>query len=173
MKPAHAAGRSAYCLMLARINLPHLQMWQDDQQLNITPFTKLLSKQTAFLKGELTSRANLERFFAQFSEWRSGLTESDTLGWQIVDLCNAALYASSECVFDDACDDTILLNQYVADIYQQMTELGAETSELKHYFASIQQEFQSQFNEVKHIPLPKDFFVWLSDMDVSLFGVAE
>ncbi|MDO6805197.1 hypothetical protein Q4595_22285, partial [Wenyingzhuangia sp. 1_MG-2023] len=100
-------------------------------------------------------------------------TESDTLGWQIVDLCNAALYASSECVFDDACDDTILLNQYVADIYQQMTELGAETSELKHYFASIQQEFQSQFNEVKHIPLPKDFFVWLSDMDVSLFGVAE
>lgn len=173
MTPEHAASRSAYCLLLARINLPHIHMWQDDQQLDVSPYTKLLNKQTAFLKGELTSRANLERFFAQFSEWRSELTESDTLGWQIADLCNAALYASTECIFDDACDDIELLNQYVTDIYAQMTELGAETAELKHYFASIQTEFQSQFSSLRHIPVSKDFFVWMAEMDVSLFGVAE
>lgn len=166
-----AVARSAFCLAVARINLPHIQMEKADG-LDTEAFEKLLSKQTAFLRGELKSRDNLARFYEAFEVWRDARPEDDSLAWRISELSCAALYASIESLFDEECDDTALILNNIGDLYDEMDALGADTSGLRGYWADICQEFEAEFAEVRQLPLAKRYFQWLSEMDVSLFGVS-
>jgi hypothetical protein len=54
-----------------------------------------------------------------------------------------------------------------------MDELGAETADLREYWRSLQSEWQGLVTDSSRIPLPKAFFLWLKEADVSLFGLAD
>jgi hypothetical protein len=165
------AARSAFCLMVAAINLPHILM-DKDNGIETEPFEKLLTKQSAWLRGELKSQANLERFYEAFEEWRQARSEEDTLAWRISGLCCAALYSSIESLLDPECDDIKLICNYVDDLYDEMASLGADVDDLRQYWQEIQSEFNTEFSRTQHLPLSKRYFQWLGEMDTSLFGVS-
>jgi len=170
MKLEQATARSAWYLALATINRAHVDLWQENGQ-DAKPFAKLLSKQTAFLRGELKSRDNLMRFFNDFSEWRSSLDLNDELGDSIVDLACSALYASVESVFDEESDDVGLMNTYVHQLQDELIEVAPDYDGLREYLQDIEQEFVADFAQLKQIPISKSYFQWLAGLEVSLFGL--
>lgn len=164
-------ARSAFCLAIARVNLPHILMDKADGQ-DTEAFEKLLTKQTAFLRGELKSRDNLARFYEAFEAWRDARPEDDSLAWRISELSCAALYSSIESLFDEECDDIALISNTISDLYDEMDALGADTEGLRAYWADICAEFAAEFGEARQLPLAKRYFQWLTEMDVSIFGVS-
>ncbi|MCD8524170.1 MAG: hypothetical protein LRY72_18205 [Saccharospirillaceae bacterium] len=165
--------RASLCAAVASINLPHISFWCEQQGCDPEPYRKLLSKVLSFLRGELKSEANLLRFHESFSEWRLAQDEEDSLSYRILEASCAALYSATETLFDAECDDIDLLCQSLAAIYDEMDELGAETADLREYWQSLQSEWRDMITESSRIPLPKAFFMWLKEADVSLFGLAE
>ncbi|WP_221798575.1 hypothetical protein [Oceanobacter mangrovi] len=170
MSFANHIARSAWCLVIASVNRIHVDIWSNG---DCEPFNKLLSKQTAFLRGELKSRDNLARFFNEFIDWRATLEADDSLGWLAADLAMAALYASVETLFDEECDDVGLLNQYIDDILGDLIEMQPEMEPLQQYSSELLQEFTASWSSVRQVPVSKDFFQWLGQQDTSLFGVAD
>ncbi len=167
------ARRSAFSLMIATLNTPHILLWCDGQQLNSTPFLKLRQKLQAYLRGELKSESNLLRFFDAFCEWKDSQPEEDSLNYRIAQLTMAALYSATETLFDPECDDMELLTGSVAELYDEMDALGGETTALRDYWQSLSSELDSLLSDNASRPLPAAYFRWLSEADVSLFGLAE
>lgn len=167
-------ARSAFCTMIAHINAPHLTLAQSEG-MNAAPYFKLLQKQTAWLKGELKSQSNLERFYAEFAEWRQSEVLSDDagdLGDQVVDLACHSLYLALEQLLDTECDDTDILLHYVESLYDQLDEAGQDTRPMRAYWSDIQAEF-APYQNLTSRPVPKQFFNWLSELNASLFGLCE
>ena len=167
------ARRSAFSLMIATLNTPHILLWCDGQQLDSTPFLKLRQKLQAYLRGELKSESNLLRFFDAFCDWKDDQPEEDSLNYRIVQLTQSALYSATEALFDPECDDAELLTGAVAELYDEMDALGGETSDLRHYWQSLSSELDSLLSDTASRPLPAAYFRWLSEADASLFGLAE
>lgn len=163
--------RSLTAFALASINQPHMVML-GEQGVDISPYQKLLQKQKSFLSGELKSEANLLRFFEQFSEWRQQQQLDSNLNERIADLCCAALYSSIEMLHDSECDDIALLNGFVAQLYDEMDELGGDSQPLRQYFADLQEELSNHIKLVTQRPVKKELFIWLSEQDTSLFGLS-
>lgn len=163
--------RSALSAALASINQAHVQFWQDSQKIDCAPYVKLLSKVLSFLRGELKSEANLLRFHDEFYQWREALEPADNLAYRILELCNAALHSAIENLFDTECDDTELLLGSLNDCWEEMAELGADTQDLKDYWQEIQAELNAIVSANSKIPLAKDYFALLKDLDTSLFGM--
>lgn len=163
--------RSALSAALASINQAHLQFWQDSQAVDCAPYFKLLTKVLSFLRGELKSEANLLRFHDEFYQWREALEPADNLAYRILELCNAALHSAIESLFDKECDDTELILGSLDDCWTEMAELGADTQDLKEYWQEIQTELNAIVTENSKIPLPKDYFALLKELETSLFGV--
>lgn len=163
--------RSALCTAIAAINLPHIEFWAEHTQAETVPYTKLLTKVLSYLRGELKSQANLLRFHDEFYAWREQQTEEDSLAYRILELCNAAIYSSVESLFDPECNDIELLEGTLESCWIEMTELGAETSDLRNYWAELRAEILSYVSDKRQIPLPKEYFALIKDADVSLFGI--
>lgn len=172
MKTNSPVARSLFATLVARINLPHLLMEKDAGN-DIQPFEKLLTKQLAFLRGELKSQANLIRFHDDFDLWRQQRDSDDSLAARITELCCAALHSAVETLLDPECDDTALLIGNIGDLHDEMDALGANTEGLRQYWQDIQNEFNAEFANLKQLPVNKGYFQWLIEMDVSLFGVSE
>lgn len=164
--------RSALCAALAAINKNHIEFWAEHQQTSIAPYTKLLSKVLSFLRGELKSQANLLRFHDEFYDWREQQTEDDSLAYRIFELSNAALHSAVESLFDPECNDIELLQASLNQCWEEMTELGAETADLRNYWSDIRQEILNTVTEKRQLPLPKEYFTVIKEADVSLFGMA-
>lgn len=162
-------NRSAYCLAVATINAPHMVLWQE-QGNDQTPFKKLLQKQTLWLLGELKSKANLERHFTEFEEWRKEQIFDDSIGGRIQDMTCTALHLSLEQLLDTDCDDIDLLEGYIGALMDELDDLDQDTQPMRQYLIDIQTEF-SDFGVFSNIPLPKQFRRWLSEFDASLFGL--
>ncbi len=165
--------RASLCAAIASINLPHIHFWCEQQNGDPEAYRKLLSKVLSYLRGELKSEANLLRFHEAFSEWRLAQNEEDSLSYRILEASCAALYSATETLFDAECDDLELLRQSLSVIYDEMDELGAETGDLREYWQSLQSEWRDMITDSSRIPLPKAYFAWLKEADVSLFGLAD
>lgn len=163
--------RIALCTTIAAVNAPHVAFWCDQLDVRNEHFPKLLSKTLSFLRGELTSEANLLRFHDAFYEWRQQQDEQDNLAYRVMELSCAALHCACETLFDHECDDTELLLGSIESLYDEMDELGADTHDLRTYWQDIQRELSDIVPSNSQIPLPKAYFKWLSELDVSLFGL--
>lgn len=164
--------RSALCAALAQINAPHVQFWQEHQNIDCAPYVKFLSKHLSFLRGELKSEANLLRFHDEFMTWRETLTEADNLAFRILELCNACLHSALESLFDPDCDDMALILGSLTALWDEMDALGHDTQDLRHYWQELQAEILEQVSAKAQRPLAKDYFLLLKNADVSLFGLA-
>lgn len=164
--------RIAFCTSLAVINAPHVSFWCETQHNSAEPYQKLQTKLLAWLRGELKSEANLLRFHDAFCEWRDAQPEDDSLAWRLLQFCCAALHSACETLFDPECDDTELLLGSLEALWAEMDELGAETSDLRQYWHSLQQELPDLIKDNTRLPFPKAWFVWLQEADVSLFGLS-
>ncbi|MFY9180264.1 MAG: hypothetical protein WAO12_10890 [Venatoribacter sp.] len=164
--------RSALCAALANINLPHLEFWQEAQQVDCLPYHKLLIKVLSFLRGELKSEANLLRFHDDFVTWRDGLDEADNLAFRIVDFCNACLHSALETLFDPECDDMALIEGSLASLWDEMEALGSSTNDLRQYWQDIKTEVLGAVGFKSQRPVAKAYFLALKEADVSLFGLA-
>ena len=162
---------SLTALSLATINQPHIALLKE-QGVDVAPYQKLLQKQRSYLSGELKSEANLLRFFEQFSEWRQAQPLDANLNDRIADLCCASLYGSVEMMHDSECDDIELLYGYVDQLFAEIDELGGESETLAQYFEDIKSELSEHLNNVSQRPVKKEFFKWLDEQDISLFGLS-
>ncbi|MEN9464683.1 MAG: hypothetical protein RL217_864 [Pseudomonadota bacterium] len=163
--------RSALCAALAQINSPHVQFWQEHQNIDCAPYFKFLSKHLSFLRGELKSEANLLRFHEDFMNWRENLAEADNLAFRILELCNACLHSALESLFDPDCDDMALILGSLTALWDEMDELGHNSQELRLYWQELEAEILAQVGQKAQRPLAKDYFLLLKDADVSLFGL--
>ncbi len=163
--------RSALCAAIASINAPHIQFWGEHNKSDIAPYTKFLTKIRSYLAGELKSQANLLRFHDEFYAWREQQQEEDSLAYRIQELCNAALHSAVESLFDPECNDLALVEATLTSCWEEMDELGAETSDLRHYWSDIKKEVLTLVSDRRQIPLPKEYFTLLKESDVSLFGL--
>ncbi|WP_430462448.1 hypothetical protein ACQUQU_06585 [Thalassolituus sp. LLYu03] len=165
--------RGALCAAIARINTPHVLLWCEENQTDPAPFSKLLTKVLSYLRAELKSLDNLHRFFDDFYEWRQQQPLNDTLNDRIADLTCAALYSATETMFDAECDDVELIQGAIDALYDEIQELGGDASGLREYWAALQQEQSELVTDKSQRPLAKAWFQWLSETDVSLFGLEE
>lgn len=166
----HAAFAATICV----INAPHLDLVSEQHSIDVQPHEQLRNKMLAWLRGELKSEANFRRFFDAFAEWREQLDEQDSLAFQCFELANLALYSACEILLDqhDGDDQTLLMGA-IDDIHQQIELLGGDGAGLRQYWQAIQSEWQSLSEQIKQRPLPKSFFQWLNEHDVSLFGLSK
>ena len=167
----NAIQRAAYCAALTTINQPHIVFWCQHQHLDHEPFSKLLSKVQSYLRGELKSLSNLERFHEVFAEWRETLPADDSLGYEIAELCCASLYSAAETLLDDECDDIELIDGNIAAIYASMEGLTTDVDELQRYGRDIQQGLRDVLHDVSQRPVAKDYFLFVKECDISLFGL--
>lgn len=165
--------RAALGAAVAKFNAPHVQLWCEQNDSSIEPFNKLQTKLQSYLRAELKSLDNLHRFFDEFYQWRQEQPLNDTLNDRIADLACAALYSATEGMFDPECDDTDLILQTLNSLYDEMDELGADTSDLRQYWLELQNELSELVTSSSQRPLSKDWFRWLSDTTVSPFGMEE
>ena len=166
-----AVARSAICTAIASINEVHVIFWGEHNNIDITPFQKLVRKTLSFLSGELKSESNLQRFYVEFQDWRETLEEDDSLAWRITELCFASLSSAVDCLFDPECDDLSLIENTLFGLYEEMDELGADSEPLKEYWSALKNEWQEQLNGKTQRPLPQLFFRTLNESDASLFGL--
>ncbi|MBE0483403.1 MAG: hypothetical protein IBX52_07860 [Bacterioplanes sp.] len=166
----HAAFAAAICV----INAPHVHLLTEQQQIDNQPHEQLRSKMLSWLRGELKSEANFRRFFDEFAHWREQLIDDDSLAYACFELTNAALYSACESLLDqhDGDDRTLLLGA-IDDIHRQIESLGGDGDGLRHYWQAIQDEWHLLCAQIKQRPLPKTYFQWLGEHDVSLFGLSE
>lgn len=166
----HAAFATSIC----HINAPHIRLMAEQYSIDVVPHEQLRSKVVSWLRGELKSEANLRRFFDDFAEWREQLIDDGSLAYACFELTNAALYSAAESLLDQhEGDDETLLIGTIADLHQQIDELGGDGDGLRQYWRAIQSEEQTQRAHIKQRPLPRAYFQWLAEHDVSLFGVTE
>ena len=163
--------RSALCASLAAINSPHIQFWGEHTDTDTTPYTKLLTKVLSYLRGELKSQANLLRFHDEFYAWREQQNEEDSLAFRLLELSNAALHSAVESLFDPECNDVELLQASLNQCWDEMAELGAETADLRSYWADIKEEVLNSVSDKRQLPLPNEYFVLIKEADVSVFGL--
>ena len=164
--------RIALCAGIAVINSPHVRFWCGTQNSSDEPYQKCQTKLLSWLRGELKSEANLLRFHDDFCTWRDAQPEADSLAWRLLQLCCAALHSACETLFDPECDDIDLLLGSMEALWAEMEELGAETSDLRQYWHSLQEELLGIVKDNTRLPLPKAWFQWLQEADVSLFGLS-
>ena len=163
--------RAAWCAAVARINRSHLTFWCEHQNYQDQPFVKLINKLDAYLKGELKSLANLERFHAAFAEWRNDFPEDDNLAYRIAELVCSALYSGVEAILDPECDDIPLLNGNIQDLYQEMASLSDHTDDMRQYWSDIQSALTDVLAEQQSTPVNRDYFDLLKQIDTSQFGM--
>lgn len=167
----HAIQRAAFCYALCRINQDHIDLWCEHNQQTFAPFSQLSRKVESYLRGELKSLPNLERFHEAFALWRDELIQDDTLAYQIAELTCSALYCAAESILDPECDDIELLQNNVAEIYRDMESLTDNVPQLREYFTDICQGLQQQLDDSSRPPLAGDFFRFIDQCDASLFGL--
>lgn len=163
--------RSALCATIAAVNAPHIRFWAEHTQSDTSAYTKLLTKILSFLRGELKSQANLLRFHDEFYAWREQQAEEDSLAYRVLELSNAALHSAVESLFDPECNDLELLQASLSQCWDEMTELGAETNDLRAYWADVKEEVLNNVTDKRQLPLPKEYFALIKEADVSLFGL--
>lgn len=163
--------RSALSAALASINQAHIEFWQQSQGVDCAPYFKLLAKVLNFLRGELKSVNNLQRFHEEFYQWREALTAEDNLAYRIVELCNATLHSAVESLFDSECDDLELIQGTLEACWAEYEELGGDIADLQNYWQELQQELLATVTDKTQIPLPKNYFTLLKEADVSLFAI--
>ena len=167
----HATQRAAWCAAVAKINRAHLEFWCERNEYPAAPFIKLSNKLDAYLKGELKSLANLERFHAAFADWRNDLPEDDNLAYRIAELVCSALYSGVEAILDPECDDTVLLSANIEDLYQELASLSDHSNEMQEYWLEIQQALNETLADSKSTPVSREYFDMLKQVDTSLFGL--
>ena len=163
--------RAAICAAFAHINQGHIQLWCEHNEQDFSPFTKLNNKVLSYLRGELKSLPNLERFHEAFAQWREELAKDDALAYQIAELTCSCLYSAAESILDPECDDVELILQDVDAIYHSMESLTDSVPDLQAYKADILQGLTDILSEAKQAPLSKDYFGFLKECDTSLFGL--
>lgn len=166
--------QAAFAAAICVINAPHLHLVGEQQSIDPQPHEQLRHKMLAWLRGELKSEANFRRFFDAFADWREQLQSDHSLAYDCLELTNAALYSACEILLDQHDgDDQALLLGAIANIHQDIDDLGGDAEGLREYWNAIQQEWLALCLQIKQRPLPKAYFQWLAEHDVSLFGVAE
>ncbi|MAD46754.1 MAG: hypothetical protein CMI02_03705 [Oceanospirillaceae bacterium] len=166
------ARRAAYSFLIARVNAPHIQLAEASGRDDMSALTKLMQKADAYLKGELKSEANLQRFHEAFCQWREQQPAATNLNDSIIELINSALYATVEMLFDGECDDTPLLTGAVNELYADMEAAGTDTQEMIRYFNSLSEACDTVVSDNASRPLPAAYFDLLQEADASLFGLA-
>ena len=164
-------ARSAWCLALINSCTPHIELQASEEQSDFQPWTKLRSKLSTFLSGELKSAANLERFFQEFLQWRENYEPADSLNGRITDLCLAATTAALDMLNDEECDDTGLIRQTMNDIYTELDELGGDAEGLQAYWQELDSEWCSALAGVKQRPLSRTVMQTIQATEVSPFGL--
>jgi len=167
----HPFQRAAWSAAVAHINQSHLEFWCEHTSTDSAPFRKLSNKVQSWLRGELKSLANLERFQQAFAEWRQAVPEEDNLGYRISELCCAALYSAAEAILDPDCDDLPLITGNIDDLYREMSELSDQTQELQSYWQEVNEALLQILEGAEQPPLSRDFFELLKELDTSLFGL--
>ena len=165
--------RAAFCAAVACINAPHVKLWCEENHTEPGPFERLQAKVLSYLRAELKSLDNLKRFFDEFYEWRQQQPLNDTLNDRIADLACAALYSACETLLDPECDDVELILNSIEELYAEVDALGGDVEGLRDYWQALQQELNELVTDKAQRPLSKDWFRWLTDTSVSLFGLEE
>ncbi|MDF1764462.1 MAG: hypothetical protein P1U57_13715 [Oleibacter sp.] len=166
-------ARASWCFAVARSCMPHVHLQAAQQQWDLTALLKCLSKLEAFLSGELQSQDNLMRFYGDFVQWRDSLTAEDQFNARVCELSFSALCASLDTLSDDECDDIDMIKAVVNQLYEELTEIGGPTPELRSYWEELNEEWLESLEDVSQRPLPKASLRVLTNVDVSPFGLVE
>ncbi|GGY41049.1 hypothetical protein GCM10011297_12580 [Bacterioplanes sanyensis] len=167
MQPYAIAARA---FTLTQLCWPHLLMLAEHRELDIHPATKLLNKTNSWLRGELKSEANLQRFFDDFADWREQLEQHDSLADDIADLTLSSLFCAAEaCLGGASEEDWQLLQQWLQQL-QQTSPLEGEP--LHAYWNELMSEQDELLGEEPQKPLAKAYFHWLAQQPATPFGAA-
>lgn len=163
--------RAAWCAAVAEINTAHLAFWCEHCKYDYKPYDKLSQKLSSYLRGELKSLANLERFHETFAEWRADLPRDDNLAYRIAEFCCSALYCGVESILDPECDDIDLLRGNIQDLYTEMSYLSDEVDLLKDYYQDIERALTEVLPNISQPPVDRALFDLTKQIDTSLFGL--